>query len=167
MLDALDAIPDLHVLVQPGRLDPLVSLLLDRTRHSDRVHTERRWIPSFAEIHSSLSALDIGMAVYLHDGPQFRNMGTSSTKLNMFLTMGVPVVASRQPSFHFLENYGCGVLAASSAEFVEGIRRIREKRGEMSKAALRAGREYVDSPRKYLMLKSEVARVIGDSGAVP
>jgi hypothetical protein len=58
---------------------------------------------------------------YLSQKPQFQKMGVSSNKLCMYLQMSNPVVASRQESFRFLEDYGAGILIDSEAELAGAV----------------------------------------------
>jgi len=79
--------------------------------------------------------------------------------LCMFLAMGVPIIASRQPSFRFVEEYDCGVLVDSAGEFVAAIDTIRPRMPQMRENALRCAREYIDAPGKYRALVEAVARL--------
>ncbi|MRD46831.1 hypothetical protein GHT07_06060 [Caenimonas koreensis DSM 17982] len=105
----------------------------------------------------SMAAADVGVVVYLQDAPQFLNMGIASTRLCMFLSMGVPVIASRQPSFQFIEDYDCGVLVGSADEFVAAIDTIRLRLPAMRANALRCAREYIDAPGHYRKLVDAIA----------
>src|SRR5262249_22787599 len=105
LIEALEAIPDLYAVVQPFGVDPLSRFLLRHLGVCSRTYVEQRrldWRQAWAEA----AALDIGIVVYANPAPQFQVMGTSSNRLCMFLAMGVPVIASRQNSFRFLEEYG-------------------------------------------------------------
>jgi glycosyltransferase involved in cell wall biosynthesis len=159
LVQALQAVSNLHVLGQLLVTDPLVSSLLDRLAGSERLHRVQarlEWTRAWAEI----VAADIGMVVYLQDAPQFQNMGISSNRLCMFLAMGVPVIASRQASFEFIEQYDCGVLVSNEAEFIAAIHTICSRLDEMKANALRCSREYVDAAGKYLVLRDAVAQAI-------
>jgi len=68
--------------------------------------------------------LDIGLAIYTNPAPQFQHMGISSNRLCMFLAMGVPVIATRQPSFRFIKDYNCGILVENYDQFLAAIRHI-------------------------------------------
>jgi glycosyltransferase involved in cell wall biosynthesis len=104
-----------------------------------------------------MAGVDIGVVVYLFNAPQFQNMGTSSNRLCMFLSMGVPVIASRQPSFEFLEKYDCGVLVENEREFIDAIDTIQNRLPEMKENALRCAKEYIDAPGKYKKLVEALA----------
>src|SRR5262249_55752782 len=101
-------------------IDRFVHELLPYLRGSERLVLEPRRL-TWKESWESIAAADVGLALYLHDGPQFRNMGTSSNRLCMFLAMGVPVIATRQPSLVFLEDYGCGILIDDPAGLIRAI----------------------------------------------
>jgi hypothetical protein len=116
---------------------------------------------SWREAWSQAAVADIGMVIYLQDAPQFQNMGISSNRLCMFLSMGVPVIASRQPSFQFIEEYDCGVLVDNETEFSAAIDRVAGRLEEMKANALRCAREYIDAPGKYVTLRDEIARLVG------
>ncbi|MES2632426.1 MAG: hypothetical protein V4669_05610 [Pseudomonadota bacterium] len=100
----------------------------------------------------SMAAADIGVVVYLQDAPQFLNMGTASQRLCMFLSMGVPVIASRQASFQFIEDYDCGVLVDSADEFVAAIGTIAQRLPEMKANALRCAAGFIDAPGHHARL---------------
>ena len=108
---------------------------------------------------ATMCAADIGTVVYLQDAPQFRHMGVASNRLCMFLTAGVPVIASRQPSFEFIEDYDCGVLVNSADEYVAAIDAIRPRLAQMSANARRCAREYIDAPGRYRALVQAISDV--------
>jgi glycosyltransferase involved in cell wall biosynthesis len=159
LIHALQTIPDLCVAVQPLALDPFAKFLLQHCHGSERMHVEDHRL-SWHESYASVAGADIGMSIYLHSGPQFQNMGTSSSRLCMFLSMGVPVIASRQPSFDFLERYGCGVLVQNEQEFVAAIPSIQQRLPEMKANAIRCAREFIDTSTKYKNLVSALKAVI-------
>jgi glycosyltransferase involved in cell wall biosynthesis len=163
MVDALQRIPDLHVLGQLLGLDMLTRRLLVGLEGSDRLHLESERL-SWDETYASMAAVDIGMVVYHHPAPQFQNNGVASNRLCMFLAMGVPVVASRQPSFEFLERYECGALASTPEEFVDAVKRVRDRLPEMKANALRCAREYIDAPGRYRELEQVVDSFIASAG---
>ena len=67
----------------------------------------------------------------------------------MFLAMGVPVIASRQDSFSFLEQYDCGALVDDSAGFAAAIEQIRSRLPEMQANSRRCWHECVAAPQRY------------------
>lgn len=136
--------------------DPLVRKLFWFVRGSERLVLEPERLP-WMDAWASMGAVDIGIVVYLQDAPQFRHMGTASNRLCMFLAMGVPVVASRQPSFEFIEQYDCGVLVDDEVEFAAAINHIAGRLDMMKNNALRCAREYIDAPGRYRGLKQRIA----------
>ena len=157
---------DVHILGQITGADPLVRGLLKCVQGANRLHVEPTRL-SWRKAWSRIVAADIGTVVYLQDGPQFQNMGISSNRLCMFLAMGVPVIASRQPSFRFIEEYDCGILVGSETEFIAAIDQISGRLDEMKANALRCAREYIDAPGKYLVLRDAIARLLGKDRKPP
>lgn len=152
--------PDLCAVIQPLGIDPLARYLLGRMAGRERVYVEERRL-DWHEAWAQAAAVDIGVVVYKNQAPQFQHMGTSSNRLCMFLGMGVPVIASRQPSFQFLEEYDCGVLVDNSAGFSAAVDRIRARLPEMKANAARCWREYVASPRRYRELVVALREALG------
>jgi glycosyltransferase involved in cell wall biosynthesis len=152
-------VEDLWVLGQIPNLDPLTRELLRRLRGSERLVLEERRL-GWREAWSSMAAVDVGMVVYLQDAPQFCNMGIASNRLCMFLSMGVPVIASRQPSFQFIEDYGCGVLVERMDDVLDALRRIRAQQPQMAARALDCAREYIRAPERYVEWRDAVRRVL-------
>lgn len=112
------------ILVQTGgQPDRIVDSLLRRVAHGRRlIYLPERldWLESMRWT----SAADIGLVVYLSNKPQFQRMGVSSTKLCTFLSLGIPVIATRQPSFEFLERLGGGILVESLDEVPGAVAQI-------------------------------------------
>ncbi len=103
--------------------------------------------------------MDIGAVIYRNPAPQFQHMGTSSNRLCMFLAMGVPVIASRQDSFQFLEEFDCGILIDDGRSFSSAVDRIRDRLGEMRANAVRCWKEYVAASVRYIELREAIAGV--------
>ena len=160
LVEALGQRPDLHVWGQLVGTDPLVLGLLDRIEGHERLHLEPCRL-AWHDAWSVTAAADIGLVVYLQDAPQFRNMGIASNRLCMFLSMGVPVIASRQPSFEFLERHDCGVLVDGAAEVGEAVGRIAARLPEMRANARRCAAEHIAASRAYSELRAALAQVIG------
>lgn len=158
MLSALRVYTYLHIWIQPSNLDPLSKILLVKTCNAERLHIEDRRV-SWRDSWASMAAADIGMAVYHHRGPQFQNMGLSSNRVCMFLSMGVPVIASRQPSFEFLEKYKCGVLVETQKEFLDAIQFIQERLPQMKKNALHCAAEYINAQERYKKLLDTLSKI--------
>ena len=152
MMKVLEFKPEIYLVLQAANSDPL----LEEARGKGRVYIEPRRL-GWRESWSSMSGVDIGVAIYHHTGPQFQNMGTSSNRICMFLSMGVPVVASRQPSFEFLEKYDCGVLVGNEEEFIRAIGHIQTRLTQMKENAKRCAKEYIDAPAKYEKLVEALA----------
>jgi glycosyltransferase involved in cell wall biosynthesis len=133
----------------------MIRTMLRHLQSRDRLYVEPRRL-DWRVAWSQAAALDIGMAVYLNPAPQFQLMGTSSNRLCMFLAMGVPVIASHQESFRFLEDYGCGVLVKNASQFRAAIRSIAGRLDDMKRNAARCWREYVDTESKYRQLVSAI-----------
>lgn len=161
MAEALCANRDLWVWGQIVGLDPLTRGLLERLQGSDRLVLERQRL-SWQEAWSSMAAADIGMVVYLQDGPQFRHMGIASNRLCMFLAMGVPVIASRQPSFEFIERYDCGVLVDGPEGMAAAIERIRVRLPAMRANALTCAREYIRAGERWVVLRDALGNVLAE-----
>lgn len=150
--------PSVWFWAQIGTTGLLTRQLLKRARGGERLVVEDDVLP-WREAWASMGAADIGIVVYLQDAPQFRNMGIASNRLCMFLSMGVPVIASRQESFAFIEDYECGVLVETEEEFVEAIDHIAGTLEDMKANAIRCAREYIDAPGRYAELKRLIAEI--------
>ena len=150
--------PALHIVFQPLNLSELAKILLRNIEGSNRIYLEPRRL-GWREAWRTAPAMDIGLAVYLNPAPQFQMMGTSSNRLCMFLAMGIPVIANRQPSFEFVEHYNCGVLVETEQEFAAAIDLIANRLSEMKANALECTKEYIDAPGRYLNLSSRIAEL--------
>lgn len=139
--------------------DPLSGALLPWLKGSDRLIIEPGPL-GWRFPWESMAAADIGVVVYLQDAPQFRHMGVASNRMCMFLTMGVPVIARRQPSFQFVEDFDCGVLVDSPDELVAAIDLIRTRLDEMRKNALRCSNRYIDADGRFKALVASIEQVI-------
>lgn len=150
---------DLHVWGQLVDVDPLARGLLGRLRGAERLHLEPRRL-DWRESWVSMAAADVGVVVYLQDGPQFRNMGIASNRLCMFLSMGLPVVASRQASFEFIERYECGVLVDGEDGFVRAFDRVLSDLPRMKENAQACARDFIQAPRRFEGLRAAIATVV-------
>jgi glycosyltransferase involved in cell wall biosynthesis len=156
--------PDLYAVIQPLGSDPLFRFLLGHVEGHERIYIEPRHVDEgfrWHEAWSQAAALDIGIVIFTSSAPQFQLMGTSSNRLCMFLAMGVPVIASRQDSFRFIEDYECGVLVEDSASFSAAVEQIRSRLPAMKANAIRCWREYVATPRHYRELVRALRGVLG------
>lgn len=151
--------PEYHVWAQVNSQDRLAKALLRYSAGADRLVLDEEptgWIYPWR----SAVAADLGIVVYLQDAPQFQNMGLASNRLCMFLSAGVPVIVSRQPSFEFVEEWGCGVLVDSIDELVHELNRVRERLPEMRINARRCAAEYINAPKKVLALREQVGGLV-------
>ena len=157
LFDAL-RVPGRFGIIQPLGTDPLALFLMKRTEVSSRIYVEEMrldWRKAWAQA----AAIDIGVVIYKNPAPQFQHMGTSSNRLCMFLAMGVPVIASRQDSFRFLEDFDCGILVEDSSEFSAAVDRIRDRLVEMGANAFRCWKEYVCASERYIDLRGAIAGI--------
>jgi hypothetical protein len=125
-----------------GTPDPVVDALLRELERQEAA----LYLPTRLEWRESMrltSAADLGLVFYLSSKPQFQAMGTSSQKLCTHLWLGQPVVATRQDSFAFLEEYRCGVLISDEAEIPEAVERVSSDYAAYSRNALRCVEEYI------------------------
>ena len=159
LTQALERSPNLWVWGQILHRDPLVLDLLRQARGSERLVLEPNRL-DWEDAWASMAAVDIGQVVYLQDAPQFRHMGTASNRLCMFLSMGVPVIASRQPSFAFIEDYDCGVLIDNSDQFPKAVEQIAAKLPAMKANALTCAKKYLRAAERYEQLKSALEVVL-------
>jgi hypothetical protein len=163
MIDAL-RFPGRYGVIQGIKPDfnSFALFLLKRLEVSSRIYVQE-WIVDQRTIWSQAAAMDVGIAIYKYPAAQFQRMGTSSNRLCMFLAMGVPVIASRQDSFHFLEKYNCGILVDNGRDFSAAVDTIRDRLVEMRMNALRCYNEYIKPSERYVQLREAVAGVLGDS----
>lgn len=159
LAEALRHVPDLWVWAQIVNLDPLARGLLERVSGAERLVFESERM-SWHQSWASMAAVDIGMVVYLQDGPQFQHMGIASNRLCMFLAMGVPVIASRQPSFEFIEKYRCGVLVEHIEDVPAAINTIAADLSQMKINAAQCARDYIDAPSRYEIWRTSLGRVL-------
>ena len=150
----------LHLVIQAVNMPPFTRLLLQNLAGAERLYLEPGRL-EWGDAWASAPACDVGLAIYKNPAPQFQNMGISSNRLCMFLAMGVPVIASRQPSFEFIERYDCGRLVSSASEFQLAVEHIRNNLDAMRSNALKCAREYIRAPERWLALRNELAAMLG------
>lgn len=138
-----------------GRGDAVVDTLLERLPGA--IYRPQRL--EFRESCELTVAADAGAIFYLSRKPQFQAMGVSSSKLCTSLWLGMPVIALRQPSFEFLENYGCGVLISDGSELPAAIDRIRADQTTYSQRAAVAVREYIRPDARMQALAERFERL--------
>lgn len=156
LVQALQEDPNLQAVIQPLAVSPLSLFLLQRLGLDRRLYLQQERL-GWQEAWQSAVGLDIGLAIYTNPAPQFQNMGTSSNRLCMFLAMGVPVIATRQPSFRFIEDFECGVLVENYDEFRGAIRHIGSNLPAMRENCQRCLREYIMPPERYPRLQKAIA----------
>jgi glycosyltransferase involved in cell wall biosynthesis len=140
---------DVRSLIQTGgRPDPVLDSLLQRLSGPLYFPERLEWRES-TEI---TVAADAAAALYLSPKSQFQAMGISSQKLCTALWLGIPVIATRQNSFRFIDQYRCGELIDREEELPGAIGRIRENREEYAANAGRAMREYVRAEERLQAL---------------
>ncbi|MEN8130162.1 MAG: hypothetical protein ABFS45_08185 [Pseudomonadota bacterium] len=159
LAEALAQCPTLWVWGQLVNLDSLTRGLLERLHGSERLVLEKERM-SWQDSWSSMAAMDIGMVIYLQEAPQYRHMGTASNRLCMFLAMGVPVIASRQPSFGFIERYDCGVLVDGIGEMQLAVEKIASRLDVMRANARDCAREYIRAPERWMDLRDALGRIL-------
>lgn len=160
LIEALLNRDDVNLVIQPLNTDPLSRYLLTKIKGADRIYMEPNRI-EWRDAWSQMGAVDIGVAVYRQNGPQFQNMGISSNRLCMFLAMGVPVIASKQPSFEFLEKYDCGVMVENAREFIDAIDYIKPRLAQMRQNALNCTAEYIRAEPSYRALVENLRNTLG------
>ncbi|MFN7900197.1 MAG: hypothetical protein ACK5N0_11145 [Synechococcaceae cyanobacterium] len=164
LFDALAADQSLYAVVQPVNYSPLEKYLLNYISKTAKVYVEPQAL-SWQESWESAVALDVGMAFYRQQGSQFQKMGISSNRLCMFLAMGVPVIGNRQPSYEFLERFGCGFMVTDLHELQQAIDHVRRNLPAMRQACRTCFEEYIMPPGRYEGLSQAIAAVIARSKA--
>jgi len=155
LLDTLGKDNNLFLVLQPMQLGEMEKFLLQRINVSKRLFVEERRL-GWREAWSSMGGVDIGIVCYRNQAPQFQHMGTSSNKLCMYLAMGVPVVALKQESFYFIEEYGCGILVETEQEFRQAVTEIKKDLVKMKSNALTCAKEYIASQERYVGLFGKI-----------
>lgn len=159
LVRALQEEPALHAVIQPLAVSPLCLFLLQRLGLEGRLYLQQERL-GWQEAWQSAVGLDIGLAIYTNPAPQFQHMGISSNRLCMFLAMGVPVIASRQPSFAFLETYNCGVLVENYEEFRQAIATIARQLPQMRANCRRCLDDYIMPADRQPRLAAAIASAL-------
>jgi hypothetical protein len=155
LLDSIQEINDIYAVIQPLGVSELSLLLMERLPYSDRIYVQKNRL-SWNEAWKQARGFDIGLSIYSNPAPQFQHMGISSNRLCMFIAMGVPVIASRQKSFSFLEKYNCGVLVSNLSEFIDAIHTIRNSHVQMKENCQVCLEEYIRPAEKFKHLFSMI-----------
>jgi glycosyltransferase involved in cell wall biosynthesis len=120
--------PKVRVLVQTGgRPDAITDALLTHLDRQGRVlyRPDRvEWL----EAPEITIAADVSCVFYLTSMPDFQNLGASSQKLCTSLWIGVPVLATWQPSFAFIDNLQCGVTFDGEEQLDAALARLTADR---------------------------------------
>ena len=160
LLDTVRSNRDLCAVIQPLGVTPLSLYLLRNLQFNDRVFIQDKRM-EWNEAWDSAQGFDVGVCVYTNQSPQFQKMGISSNRLCMFIAMGVPVIASKQESFRFLETYGCGVLVEDIHDFKKGIDYIRDNCTRMKENCEECFQNYIKPHSRYLTLKNSIHKLSG------
>jgi hypothetical protein len=158
-LEALDSIKDAWFWAQISPDNPITSAFIPFVRGYDRMTIQLGPL-GWHYPWQSMPAADIGLVLYQHSGPQFQNMGVASNRLCMFLTAGVPVIASRQESFQFIERFDCGILVDHASEIPEAVVLISKRLDAMKANALRCANQYIDSKGYFRKLEDKLLALI-------
>jgi len=151
----LDAIPDARLLVQPGgHSDPVLDAMLARDPRVLHLPQRLEWLDSM----SITVAADAALVFYLSPQPQFQLMGVSSQKLCTALWLGIPVLATRQESFAFIEQFRCGELVGGEGDLLPAAERIRADREAYARNASRAVAEHIRPEEKLSLLAERFRR---------
>lgn len=159
LLNSLKDITDLYSVIQPIGVSELALFLINNLEYSSRLYVEKSRL-DWQEAWRQAKGFDIGLCIYTNPAPQFQKMGISSNRLCMFIAMGVPVIASRQPSFEFLEEYDCGIMVSSYTEFLMAIHEIRKRNYIMKENCDKCYREYINTKERYKTLCSYVDQLV-------
>ncbi len=129
-----------RVLVQTaGRPDPTIDAILT---HLDRdgsvIYRPDRL--EWREAPELTIAADASCVFYLSPAPDFQNLGRSSTKLCMSLWIGVPVIATFQPSFTFVDDLQCGVTFDGEDALDAALARMMAEQPRFAANASEGGR---------------------------
>jgi hypothetical protein len=154
---ALDQRPAARLLVQPGNPpDAVLDAFLARDPRIIYFHDRLGWEESMR----TTIAADVGLVFYLSPKPQFQQMGVSSQKLGTCLWLGVPIIATRQPSFAFVEETGCGLLIDDESELPAAIERLSRDRMRFRDGCSVALRTHVRAGEKLHVLTEAFRRCV-------
>jgi glycosyltransferase involved in cell wall biosynthesis len=160
LISALRRDHGLQSVIQPLGVSDLSLFLLESLGLDNRIYIERRRL-SWREAWYSAQGLDIGISIYSNQAPQFQTMGISSNRLCMFIAMGVPVIASKQESFGFLEEFNCGILVESYQDFCQAIQTIRSNHTAMRENCEKCFIEYI-RPTSYYNIYLDRIKSLAD-----
>jgi glycosyltransferase involved in cell wall biosynthesis len=151
LVDSMRDVHDIYAVIQPLGVSPLSVFLLEKLNYGDRLFIQRYRLEWFDAWRLAIG-FDIGLCIYTNPAAQFQRMGISSNRLCMFIAMGVPVIASKQESFKFLEEYDCGILVDSFEEFKAAIEDIRNRHSIMKKNCEECYQNYIKPSEAFQIL---------------
>jgi hypothetical protein len=151
-----------NAVVQPLGVSELAVFLLEKLEFKDRIFIEKERL-SWAEAWRESQALNVGICIYRNPAPQFQRMGVSSNRLCMFIAMGVPVIASRQDSFRFIEEFNCGKLVSGYDEFCESVSEVKGNWKTMKENCGLCLREYIKTNEAYTILQKRIGKLSQNS----
>lgn len=158
LLDCLP--PGVRLMIQPGGVpEPVADSLLSALSARDRRLVYLPGRVGFLESLEVANAADAALVLYLSGKPQFQLMGVSSNKVCTALWMGKPVIVSAQPSFHFVEEYGCGVPVDAEDGLPRAIEKLRAGYDVYSRNAVKCLEGHI-RPRERLRELTDVFRVL-------
>lgn len=138
--------PKVRVLVQTGgRPDAVTDALLTHLDRQGRVlyRPDRvEWL----EAPEITIAADVSCVFYVTSLPDFQNLGASSQKLCTSFWIGVPVLATRQPSFAFIDELQCGVTFDGEEQLDAALSRVIADRRHFAAHTTNALTTRIDAP---------------------
>jgi glycosyltransferase involved in cell wall biosynthesis len=155
LINSLKDMSDIYSVIQPLGVSPLSLFLLETLDYRNRLYIQKDRL-SWEDAWKQSIGFNIGLCIYTNPAPQFQLMGVSSNRLCMFIAMGVPVIATKQESFRFLEEYQCGILVTNYTEFKTAVHNIREKYFEMRQNCHRCFNEYINPSQHFQNLKTSI-----------
>jgi glycosyltransferase involved in cell wall biosynthesis len=155
LINALKDLNEIYSVIQPLGITPLSMFLLENLDYRNRLYIQKERL-SWEDAWKQSIGFDIGLCIYLNPAAQFQKMGISSNRLCMFIAMGIPVIASRQDSFSFLEQYNCGILVNNYEEFKLAIQTIKENCYQMKANCRKCYEEYLHPLIYYQRLSQEI-----------
>jgi glycosyltransferase involved in cell wall biosynthesis len=162
LITAVTELNSIFAVIQPLGVSPLSMFLMERLEINKRLFIQKTRLGWYEAWKNSIG-FDIGLSIYTNPAPQFQNMGISSNRLCMFIAMGVPVIASKQESFDFLEEYDCGILVSSYVEFKLAIQEIQRRHTVMRNNCEKCFYDYIQSRARYQKLLELLSHSKSDS----
>lgn len=155
LLRAVRELTNIFAVIQPLGVSPLSMFLMESLEINDRLFIQKTRLGWYEAWKNSIG-FDVGLSIYTNSAPQFQNMGISSNRLCMFIAMGIPVIASKQESFSFLEEFDCGILVSSYEEFKLAIQAIQQRNTVMKENCEKCFHDYIQSRMRYQVLVKSI-----------